>query len=108
MNNRIPLDKYPDTNSLWRGDGLSGFREITVTDQFDGENVYFYPTGDGWTQMFLTYHLPLLVFHRIYSPCESHPRENSFSKIASPWPQPFFMSVARFYQAALARIRQLW
>lgn len=77
---------YPFPNSRWTGDGLSGFREVLILPYFDEQNVWFAPTSEGWREFFLSYSLPLEVFHRVYSPClENPPEENSSSKIASLW-----------------------
>ena len=88
---------YPPPNSRWRGDGLSGFREILVLPYWDEDFIFFAPTSEGWKEFFLTYSLPLEVFHRVYSPCpEPPPEENSSSKTASLWRQ-LSSSIARWF-----------
>lgn len=88
---------YPLPSTLYRGDGLSGFREICILDFPPDGNVYFAPTHS-WREFFLTYHLPIEVFHRVYTPCppESQPEEKSSSKTASLWHRLCFM-IARWF-----------
>jgi hypothetical protein len=90
------MDNPPLPGTEWCGDGLSGFRRIQITDHtWDGEYIYFFPLTAGWRENFLTYQLPLEVFHRVYSPCANPPAENSFSKTVSRWLRPFSSLAAR-------------
>lgn len=88
---------YPHPSTLWTGDGLSDFREIVILDFPPDGNVYFAPTHS-WREFFLTYHLPVEVFHRVYKPCppESQPEEKPSSKIGSLWRRLFSM-IARWF-----------
>ena len=97
MNVPLPGDSYS-------GDGLSGFREILIIDYHDGENVYFSPTSAGWIEFYLTYQLPLRVFHQVYTPCPKPAAESYFSKTASPWLQRFFSPARKFLTGALGKI----
>lgn len=95
---------FPLPGQYYSGDGLSGFREIVVLDHFDEENVYFSPTSAGYLEFFLTYHLPVETFHRIYSPCAKPPAESYFSKTASRWLQPFSTLARKFLTGVQGKI----
>jgi hypothetical protein len=99
MTSKIPL---PGT--IYRGDGLSGFSRIQISDYTTPDVVYFFPLSEGWTLFVLTYSLPLDVFHRVYQPCASQVEENSSSKTASPSPQPFYSRLFRFCRENLTKI----
>lgn len=103
----FPIPDFPAPGKCFSGDGLSGFREIIITDEFDGEHVFFSPTSAGWKEIFLTYQMPVSVFHRVYTPCANHPPESYFSKTVSRYVRPFFFPVTKFFKAARKRIARL-
>lgn len=102
------MTQPPTPGTQYKGDGLSGFPLVQITDPVIPGVVTFFPVSEGWASMYLTHTMPVQVFLRVYSPCENPPAENSISKTDLPWLQPFFSPVIKSLRAGLKKIARLW